>query len=444
MFIKIVKNISSFLLCITLVSCSGDSASVVKVSTLTVTAPADGKIMGIGVDCSLGATGDCAEVVDVGTSVTLTAAPALGYRFGAWTDACVAVTAASCTVTMSADKTVSATFLKLQTLTVTAPTDGKITGNGIDCGAGTTGDCTEVVDGGTNVVLTAIANRGYRLGKWIGCTSVTNLCSVTMSADTTVVVSFVQYPNERVELFIAHEGGAIGGYTYTDCLEALNLSYEKGARMFELDIIETIDGVFVSAHDWRWYRRITGSSIPEDSMPNSDPMFQPMSEQEFMAKKIYGKYSPLNMQAINDWFGAHADAILVTDKVNTPIKFVNAFKYKDRLIMELFTWGAVQEAIANGVKAMPTHELVFTSLGLPQSDIEKKLSDLKIEYVAISRQKIESNKDFLKRLKDSGIKAYAFSLDAELGFDEKYVLQNEMEWISGMYADNLDLILNPP
>ena len=70
--------------------------------------------------------------------------------------------------------------------------------------------------------------------------------------------------------------------------------------------------------------------------------------------------------------------------------------------------------------------------------------DLDIKYIAIPRTKIKDNKDLLKRLKNNGIKAYAFYLYAEPGTDENYVFQNEMEWIAGMYADDLDLILNPP
>lgn len=323
----------------------------------------------------------------------------------------------------------SANTENLRTLTVTPPVNGKITGRGIDCGSGTSGDCTEVFDEGASVVLTAIADSGYRLGEWIGCTSVTSSCTLAMSVNKTVTVPVVEYPNERVDLFIAHEGGAIDGHTYTDCLEALNLSYEKGARMFELDIIKTADNVFVAAHDWSWFGEISGNLSVSDS--------NPMTWQEFSVQKIWDKYTPLDIYAINKWFGDHPDSILVTDKINTPKEFSEAFLYKERLIMELFTWGAVQEAVDSGIKAMPTSELVFG-----RSDIEAKLAALDVKYIAISRRQIDANKDLLRRLKNNGIKAYAFLLDSE--HDENYVFKNEMEWLAGMYADDLGLILNPP
>lgn len=51
--------------------------------------------------------------------------------------------------------------------------------------------------------------------------------------------------------------------------------------------------------------------------------------------------TPLDMTAINDWFKAHPDAILVTDKVNEPRKFAGQFIDKKRLMMELFDVNSV-------------------------------------------------------------------------------------------------------
>ena len=54
------------------------------------------------------------------------------------------------------------------TLTVApAPTNGKITGPGIDCGLGAI-DCSEPYDDGTTVTLTAAPESGYGLGAWTG------------------------------------------------------------------------------------------------------------------------------------------------------------------------------------------------------------------------------------------------------------------------------------
>ena len=111
-----------------------------------------------------------------------------------------------------------------------------------------------------------------------------------------------RFENNR---FIAHAGGEIDGAVYTNSLEALSRSYERGFRLFELDILETSDGKFVAAHDWESWQEITGykKSIPP-------------TEKAFLNTKILGKYTAISMEAINIWFNNHSDVILVTDKIN--------------------------------------------------------------------------------------------------------------------------------
>ena len=60
-----------------------------------------------GIDCG----SDCSETYDHGTTVTLTATPATGVRFGGWSGACTG-TALTCDVSMDAAKSVTATFIQ--------------------------------------------------------------------------------------------------------------------------------------------------------------------------------------------------------------------------------------------------------------------------------------------------------------------------------------------
>lgn len=64
--------------------------------------------------------------------------------------------------------------------------------------------------------------------------------------------SFVEYRifqfNKNSIDIIAHAGGQIDGHIYTNSLEALNNSYNEGAKIFELDIRETKDGYYVGKH----------------------------------------------------------------------------------------------------------------------------------------------------------------------------------------------------
>ena len=240
---------------------------------------------------------------------------------------------------------------------------------------------------------------------------------------------------EYWEHFIAHAGGAIDGINYTNCVEAMDLSYSKGCRLFELDLTYTTDGKIVAAHD----------------SPG-------VTEEEFMNTLIHGKYTPMNMQTINDWFRRHPDAILVTDKINDPQRIYDEFWFRDKVIMELFTWEAVDKANILGIKPMVSENLIFgfskkaMEMGmLPEapknlSIIEQILEDKQIEYVCMSRyyQITDINKPFLKRLKNKGIKNYVFHLELPLPISgisaEQYVWEYEMDYCHGMYANDLDLL----
>lgn len=48
-------------------------------------------------------------------------------------------------------------------------------------------------------------------------------------------------------LMIAHAGGGINGLSYSNSIEALDLNYDKGFRIFELDFSWTSEGQSVFA-----------------------------------------------------------------------------------------------------------------------------------------------------------------------------------------------------
>jgi hypothetical protein len=128
--------------------------------------------------------------------VTLTASAAGGSTFAGWSG-CDSVSGATCTVSMNAARMVTATFAvqgaQSFVLTVNKTGFGNNAGSvssnppGINCGT----DCSESYDDGTSVTLTASAGSGSTVGSWSGCdTASDTTCTVTMSAATTVTVSF--------------------------------------------------------------------------------------------------------------------------------------------------------------------------------------------------------------------------------------------------------------
>jgi uncharacterized repeat protein (TIGR02543 family) len=141
-----------------------------------------------GIDCG----SDCTETYDGVTGVTLTAMPEGGSTFAGWGGACTG-TSTTCTLTMNASKSVTATFtLKQYTLVVSPTGDGKVTGDGIDCGTNTTNDCTQVYNHGTPVTLTAEPNSPLANAvQWGSDCSGTELsCMLTMDGDKMVSATF--------------------------------------------------------------------------------------------------------------------------------------------------------------------------------------------------------------------------------------------------------------
>ncbi|WP_157486523.1 PI-PLC domain-containing protein [Maribacter forsetii] len=236
----------------------------------------------------------------------------------------------------------------------------------------------------------------------------------------------VYFPREvyefesSIDRYIAHAGGEINGVKSTNSKHALDENYKKGFRNFELDIIETSDGKLVAAHDWNMWARFTDYT---GSLPPTHA--------QFMKQKIYGDYTTLDMDAINTWFKNHPDATLITDKVNNPIAFADAFVDKDRLIMELFSIMAVEKASEHGIHTMISQEPLLTIKG----DKVNFLKVNNVKHVAVSRRILSSQKKLMLQLRDAGIKVYVFNVNFDAGKDEQYVYDNELGLVYGMYAD---------
>jgi hypothetical protein len=179
-----------------------------------------GTVTGTGINCG----SDCSEPYNLNTTVTLTATPASGSKFTGWSGACSGTGA--CTVSMSADKTVTATFGPTVALTVAKSGSGTVTSSptGISCGS----DCTENYASGAIVTLTAAPASGWQFAGWAGCTpnaANPKQCTITLNAAATVTATFT-----RPVLTVAKAGTGTGTVTGTgincgsDCSEPYNLN----------------------------------------------------------------------------------------------------------------------------------------------------------------------------------------------------------------------------
>lgn len=100
---------------------------------------------------------------------------------------------------------------------------------------------------------------------------------------------------------IAHGLGAIGGEAVLNCLEGFEQNYAAGVRVFEADLRMTSDAHVVLRHDWR-------AGLQEDVSETSIPTLE-----EFLAKPINGKYTPLSFRDLLYLMEQYPDICIVTD-----------------------------------------------------------------------------------------------------------------------------------
>lgn len=136
--------------------------------------------------------GEGTFLYDVGTLVSLVASPASGYGFVNWTgdvDTIVDVNAATTTITMDGDYSITANFVRLAQqydLTISSTDGGSVT---------VPGEGTFAFDEGTVVNLVADANTGYMFLYWTGdVDTVANVnapsTTITMSGDYSIIAHF--------------------------------------------------------------------------------------------------------------------------------------------------------------------------------------------------------------------------------------------------------------
>jgi hypothetical protein len=151
--------------------------------TVQLTGAGDGTVTSkpAGVSCPP----TCTAQFPQATIVTLTAAPSAAATFDGWSNGCTG-SATDCNVTVSGSATVGAGFGRRPTLTVTAPANGKVTGDGINCPP----TCSATFDPGQSVRLAAQPDPYYDFAGWGGACGGTGACALTMDSAKTVSAGF--------------------------------------------------------------------------------------------------------------------------------------------------------------------------------------------------------------------------------------------------------------
>ncbi len=229
---------------------------------------------------------------------------------------------------------------------------------------------------------------------------------------------------------IAHAGGAIDGIPYTNSLEAINNSHNKGFKYIELDFLKTIDGHYVAVHDWKKWKQLSGY---KGKLPPSLEIFKKF--------KILNKYNTISIYDLNKWISERPDVILVTDKVEDPRNFLDYFKFKNQLIMELFDYESIVKAKELNLKYFVSDIFLYKNLPINRNLLEK-LSALGVKNIAASN--IVINKDinfFIEAKEDMKMNIYFYQISEDLKNIEKdqiNFLCSYPDLLSGGYFETAD------
>ena len=186
---------------VTMASNQNVGATFTAIPLLSVTKVGNGTITSTpsGINCGP----NCSFAYAQGSSVSLAATPDSGYTFSGWSGACSGTS--TCNVTMSAAQSVTATFTALPNvfskLTVTRPTLGVIASDvaKINCGIKAVA-CSNSLQQGTVITLTAAPKAGYYTKGWSGCTSSTGDSCVLTIGGAPMGVSATFAPTPKFNL----------------------------------------------------------------------------------------------------------------------------------------------------------------------------------------------------------------------------------------------------
>ena len=197
--------------------------------------------------------------------------------------------------------------------------------------------------------------------------------------------------------FIAHAGGGIDDLKYTNSLEAVNKSIKGNFKLIELDIRETLDNVFVGVHEWKEFKKITNTKKKDENELNNEALLL----NEFKKKKIYKKYTPLDIISINDIFRKNNELILLTDKTNNFSKLNSDLKFdKKRIMVEVFGkknyFKSISEGIINPIYSFNHKDYNF-------------VIKHKIKIISAHSQDIINNSQIYKKLVENNVMVFMYS-----------------------------------
>lgn len=220
---------------------------------------------------------------------------------------------------------------------------------------------------------------------------------------------------------IAHAGGIVGKSTYTNSKDAMDLSYNNGIRLMEIDFEWTTDNKLVCIHSW--------NELVEELF--NVPIRQ-YSYEEFNKLEMINGWQQLTPDILAKWLEDHSDAYLVTDIKR---KSVDALKILsdsyphliERIIPQIYNFDQYDKVLDLGYK-----NIILTLYMTNNTD--KEIIDFAREHklFAITMPKKQAETSLPKKLNELGIYIYTHTMN-----DDELIEDYIGNGVSGFYTDVL-------
>ncbi len=233
-----------------------------------------------------------------------------------------------------------------------------------------------------------------------------------------------QLPDATDATYIIHAGGEYDGTLSTNSYEALVNSYENGNRLIEIDFNFTEWMEPVCIHDFN--RAIIPGYVTGDRL----------THYQFMTSKIYGKYSPMDLEMLAEYMREHEDLYIVTDSKEFGTHLAQSIKKDYSDLLNRFIVQVYSEEEYREVKSLGFDKIIYTLYRLSweeKMDTEHLIEFAKQNHLFAYTFPYElcDIDGYVDSMKKSGVPLYIHTLNdrAEI---QKYLDMG----INGVYTDN--------
>lgn len=237
---------------------------------------------------------------------------------------------------------------------------------------------------------------------------------------------------------VAHGMGEIGGYTYTNTIEAFQTNYNKGFRLFEVDLQLTADGYLVARHDWQPYLyRQLGQPVPE-----ADRSGLPLAREEALSLLVHHAYRTTDFDGLLELLRQYPDAVFITDTKDTdPLTVRRQFQAmreaarEEPELLRRIVPQFYDQSMYAAIESIHRFDSYIYTLYMSPDTEAQALSFVRSHprVAAVTLPESLANESFLRQLESIGVQTYIHTIN-----DTDTMLRYMDQGAHGFYTDRVN------